>query len=145
MSSFPWFLLAIHPKPPQRANAEAQAAKQRESPFTMNLPTLKCRGLCHQSCGPIIISNAEFATLREAVGERVQGEPAGEHHTMISNFNRETLTCPLLTAQRRCAAYESRPMICRLWGMMKKMRCPFGCRPSRWLDDREATALLKIH
>lgn len=64
---------------------------------------------------------------------------------MISNFNRETLTCPLLTPQRRCAAYESRPMICRLWGMVKKMRCPFGCRPSRWLSDCEADELLKIH
>lgn len=107
----------------------------------MNLPKLHCRGLCHQSCGPIAISCAEFDTLKGIVGERIQGEPF-QGGMIISNFDPKTYTCPLLTPGKRCSVYEHRPMICRIWGMTKKLRCPFGCRPSRWLSESEARVLL---
>lgn len=87
------------------------------------------------------MSKPEFATLKGIVGERLQGEPMGEA-VFVTNFDRNTLLCPLLTPGKRCSVYEHRPMICRIWAMTKKLRCPFGCRPSRWLSDKEAGALL---
>jgi Fe-S-cluster containining protein len=52
------------------------------------------------------------------------------------------LACPVLNDAGRCSAYAVRPLICRLWGMVKMMRCPHGCEPSRWLTDDEAKSLL---
>ena len=50
----------------------------------------------------------------------------------------------MLTADRRCAVYEVRPMICRLWGLVERMPCPFGCRPEGGLlSDEEGARLLR--
>lgn len=108
----------------------------------MNLPKLHCKGLCHQSCGPIAMSRAEYNTLRDIVGEKLQCEFWGDM-AMVTNFDRTTLACPLLTVDKRCSVYEHRPMLCRIWGMVKAMKCPFGCRPSRWLSDAECLELLR--
>lgn len=50
--------------------------------------------------------------------------------------------CVLLTPMGRCSAYESRPMVCRLFGTTKALRCEHGCEPVRWLADDEAAMLL---
>jgi Fe-S-cluster containining protein len=52
-------------------------------------------------------------------------------------------SCPALTEENRCAVYDIRPMICRLWGAMKSLRCGFGCQPATgWLTDIQAQELL---
>lgn len=51
-------------------------------------------------------------------------------------------TCPSLTASGRCAVYSVRPMICRVWGLVREMACPWGCVPDRWLSGREVQRLL---
>jgi Fe-S-cluster containining protein len=52
------------------------------------------------------------------------------------------LTCPLLTQDGKCSVYRVRPTICRLWGMTKDMKCPHGCKPSRWMNKAETYAFL---
>ena len=53
------------------------------------------------------------------------------------------LTCPMLhRASGDCRVYPVRPMLCRLWGLVKKMACPWGCVPERWLTDEEAVVYL---
>lgn len=106
------------------------------------LPSMHCKGKCAGACGPIGMSEVEADNLRQHVGERIQLAPIGDGNVLVTNFAKGTLTCPLLT-NGRCAAYEARPMICRLWGMVKPMRCPHGCRPSRWLSDAESRAFLE--
>jgi hypothetical protein len=32
-------------------------------------------------------------------------------------------------------------LICRAWGLVKRMSCPFGCVPDRWLSDAEFARL----
>jgi hypothetical protein len=83
------------------------------------LPALVCQGLCAESCGPIGASRLEVARVREVAGvdvTRVQPD----------------LTCPALSTTfgaGRCTAYDVRPMLCRLWGVVESMPCPHGCVP----------------
>lgn len=86
------------------------------------LPTLDCKGLCAESCGPIVMSRVEWVRITDKVGHEPVGGP--------------DLTCPLLAGER-CTVYDIRPTICRLWGMVPAMPCPHGCVPSRPLTDLE--------
>lgn len=104
------------------------------------IPEIKCRGKCQASCGPIGMSPAEA----EIVGKVSAGSirfRAYDEMVMVENFDRQTMRCPALQ-NGRCSIYAHRPLICRLWGVVKKMRCPHGCRPKRWLSDAEARTLL---
>src|SRR5262249_13706213 len=92
-------------------------------------------------CGPIVVGAPELAVLEHAAGRKV-AEPLGE--ALAGRFRLKTtnsLQCSLLK-DKRCSVYESRPLICRLWGMVKKMRCEWGCTPERWVADEEAFQLL---
>lgn len=94
------------------------------------IPVLHCKGLCEQSCGVILLQTSERLAI-EASG------PIPEKR-LDQGF-----ACPLLV-NGRCSRYAARPLICRLWGAVKsrRMRCPHGCRPKRWLSDAEGQALI---
>jgi Fe-S-cluster containining protein len=53
----------------------------------------------------------------------------------------DSLTCPYLE-EERCTVYEVRPLICRLWGLVESMPCPWGCKPERYLTHEEGHELL---
>lgn len=93
-----------------------------------SLPALECQGRCAESCGPIVAGPVELARLVEATG----AEPTVD----------DDLTCSLLVDER-CSAYAVRPAICRLWGLVESMRCPWGCVPSRVLTDAEGFEVLR--
>ena len=84
------------------------------------LPTIVCRGLCYGACGPVMASRLEVEQL---------GAPL--------TFHAHTLSCVFLDADRRCLAYDRRPMICRVYGMSRGLPCAHGCVPDRWLTDAE--------
>lgn len=86
------------------------------------LPTIACQGKCAQSCGPVMMSRVEWQSVCRAGGERT--------------VDLGVLTCPYLE-QERCSVYEVRPMLCRLWGVVEEMPCPWGCQPSRMLTREE--------
>jgi len=91
------------------------------------LPALKCKKLCAESCGPVPMGRVEWQRVCKAVGEERKGHA--------------DLTCPILE-NGRCAAYEVRPMLCRLWGVVETMPCPWGCIPERWLTEEEGFEFL---
>lgn len=94
------------------------------------LPRLDCRGWCSASCGPIATSARERARIEERERRALTAEDPGPH-------------CSMLTETQRCRVYEIRPMICRLWGLVKGMPCPYGCRPDGGLlPDSEGKRLL---
>lgn len=98
------------------------------------LPQLDCKGLCQQSCGPIVMSAAE---------ERRLLEDGLELPTTVDHCVEGKLTCSYLTKHGRCAIYSRRPMICRLWGMVRRMKCHHGCVPvGGFLTDQQAHAFL---
>jgi hypothetical protein len=73
-----------------------------------HIPPVPCKGLCHESCGPIGLTPAEQARLREA-GVRIP-----DSAMRLKLGLPVAATCPALTPLKRCAAYEARPMICFL-------------------------------
>lgn len=91
------------------------------------LPTIKCGGYCQDSCGPVEMSVRERQRIEAKHGEVTCGVGP---------------SCTMLRPDGTCRAYEIRPMICRLWGLMKSMACPYGCKPDRWLTDAEAFMFL---
>jgi len=99
------------------------------------IPKLECKRLCQQSCGPIVMNRLEW----ERIKERRKGLPM-----FASAENRQTLTCPYLDETHgSCSVYAARPLICRLWGVVKRMRCPWGCAPAKWMSDKQARRLLR--
>lgn len=93
------------------------------------LPTMQCRGYCHDSCGPIDPAVREKARIIERARKPLT---CGEY-----------ATCSMLTEERKCSVYDIRPMICRLWGLVRSMPCPYGCRPEGGLlPDEEGIRLI---
>lgn len=90
------------------------------------LPTIACKGLCQASCGPVAWSEAEASAWSN---NGVQ-EPRTVEHPRLG-----PMTCSHLTQAGRCAIYEDRPLVCRLFGVVREMRCPHGCRPQGGTDD----------
>ncbi len=97
------------------------------------VPEIHCKGLCGSHCGPIGCSAAELDRMREngALPPRLRQHP--KHGIMCSH----------LTDGDRCAIYENRPMVCRLFGVVRRLKCPHGCKPARgfWTDDEATLAL----
>jgi hypothetical protein len=92
------------------------------------LPTIACQGKCWESCGPIPCTALEADRMHHHAGRRL-------------NFDPVTGTCGYLTLEHRCGQYERRPLMCRMFGMVRGLPCPHGCQPSRWLTDGEAVRL----
>ena len=107
----------------------ASSAEARFDELYQWLPPMECQRLCQESCGPILMSKVEWERICTRLGFTPNGNRA--------------LTCPMLKGGQ-CTVYDIRPLICRLWGLVKKMACPNGCIPSRWLSDAEARLFLTL-
>jgi uncharacterized protein len=80
-----------------------------------SLPHLECKGLCQEACGPIAMTETEFRRISDKSGT----VPSVDEHG----------TCSLLV-DGKCSVYEVRPAVCRLFGAVPAMTCPFGCIPT---------------
>jgi Fe-S-cluster containining protein len=116
-----------------RPRREIDAALQR---IYDRIPTLPdCTGACWRSCGPIEMSQRERQRISQA-GYRIT--PLAE-----ATAKADTYWCEALTADRRCAVYDLRPVICRLWGAVEGMPCLYGCRPQGgYLTDQQGLELI---
>ncbi len=93
-----------------------------------------CQGKCWVSCGPVEMSDRERQRARQA-GYRITD--ARDATRQI-----DTYWCEALTSEGRCAIYDLRPLVCRLWGTTEGMPCPHGCQPERWLTDDQSFELV---
>lgn len=97
------------------------------------LPKLQCLGKCQSGCGPIPMAPAEEAVFRS-------------HQKLIPNpelmLKSGQLDCPHLGLLGQCNVYDIRPLICRIYGLVKKMACQYGCKPEYWLTDEQAYSLI---
>lgn len=89
--------------------------KKRLRRVYAQVPRIACKGLCHDACGPIGMTPIEKYLLDKAAGHEV-------HTAGLTG-----LTCSALGPDKRCTAYEDRPLICRLWGVTDGMACEHGC------------------
>lgn len=94
------------------------------------LPDIDCKGHCHTSCGPIAYGPSEERNIEDEHGQK--GLPSPEFE----------LTCNQLDSDKRCSIYNERPLLCRLYGLTKKLRCDYGCKPDEWLSERKARKLM---
>lgn len=101
------------------------------------LPALDCKGLCARSCGPIMAEIPEA----NACGADYAIVAFGGREVAAFSFDRKK-RCNLLR-YGRCTAYDARPAICRLWGLVEGMRCMYGCVPERYLTDAEGHDFLR--
>lgn len=98
------------------------------------VPEVPCKGLCQAACGPTACSAVEADAMRD----NGVNPPALRNHPTHG-----PMTCSHLTDAGRCAIYANRPLVCRLYGAVRAMRCPHGCKPSRgFLDEVKARDLL---
>lgn len=91
------------------------------------VPSVNCKGLCTECCGPIAMSPAEQAVL--------------DAKNITVGFDRETLTCDKLNPFGKCSIYNDRPLVCRLWGAVPDMPCAWGCEPT--LTSAEGRQLMQ--
>lgn len=110
------------------------------------LPSVVCKGLCHDSCGLIPLAKAERDAIAEHTGRRVKTIPnvlvdLHSSHLLMRPAD-ESMQCRYLK-KGRCSIYKVRPMICRLYGVAEGMPCPHGCSPLRLVTRQEAHDLIK--
>lgn len=101
------------------------------------LPDIACKGLCARSCGPIMAEIPEA----DACGADYALIQLGAHVVAAFSFDRKH-RCNLLK-NGRCTAYDHRPAVCRLWGVVEDMPCMYGCEPDRYLTRSEGQAFLR--
>ncbi len=104
------------------------------------LPKLNCKGKCTDSCSLIKVAELERKRIKDFLGHDpfIQSDKFLE---TVMSLKPEEWKCSLLK-EGKCSIYNMRPLICRLFGLVEKMACPFGCVPERWLSDEEAREYL---
>lgn len=105
------------------------------------LPKLNCKGLCQQSCSLIKVGELE----RKRVAQHLGSDPfipSENFLEVLAASPFDQWKCSLLK-DGKCSIYRIRPLICRLFGLVEKMKCPFGCVPDRWLTDSEAKKMME--
>ncbi len=111
----------------------------------IKIPALKCKKKCHSSCSGIFMSNHELNIIINRLGYNpFKYNNAEDLYKNVKIEGLGCLKCPLLGDNNECTQYDIRPLICRLWGTLKVLRCPYGCKPVRWLKDKKARKLLDL-
>jgi hypothetical protein len=85
--------------------------------------------LCGEACGPILLTELEARRLHTAGHKK----PRTIRLERVDGSHSER--CVYLDGRGLCSAYDVRPLICRVWGVVKALSCPHGCVPESWLDD----------
>lgn len=111
------------------------------------IPEVHCTGECGRNrfqtcCGPIPCTVLEAELLEEFDGIRCAWKQLGPVTVAMDLSADLGLICPHLGIGGRCTAYEARPIVCRLWGAVKALRCPWGCKPDRLLSEREVHEIM---
>ena len=136
------------------SNKKAKQARKQAADSVRKVwnevPEVRCKGLCHHTCGSVPVVNAELPIFKKALkGPLKVTFPIPGHGHLDTKGNMipggllicgdKDLTCPALTEDLRCSIHKDRPLICRLYGVVhsEKMRCPHGCVPERWVTDQD--------
>jgi len=103
-----------------------------------NIPDVECKGLCHESCTLIPVSKIERKRIREHTKLTFD--------SVLKNFDNlcktgEVSSCKALKDQR-CSIYNLRPAICRGFGVVESLECPFGCEPINKLSKTQFNKIL---
>ncbi len=102
------------------------------------IPKIDCKGDCHHSCTIIPASKIEIKRARE----KMLKNPFNPVHA-LQNLQDKKIPCCAALKERRCAIYNIRPAICRLYGVAEGIECQFGCKPDKLMTKQEAYDLIR--
>lgn len=94
------------------------------------VPKVKCQGHCHPFCSAIAMEHLELMNIEKNHSKFPQGfeNPVDRG---------QTIRCGALDSNNQCTVYDSRPMICRMFGAAQSMvQCPVGCELENPSDER---------
>ena len=108
------------------------------------MPTVECTGACTDECTlipmtPLEAEAVKKASLRPLVFEECT---AAGHVILVPDPFGGRLKCPLLVGGK-CSVYQSRPFICRAYGVSAGLECREGCKADNPLTKEQAMKLLK--
>lgn len=104
-----------------------------------SLPRMKCIGECASACGPVRLSPLERSRIEARGHQWVDGRVI----PMSGGRSAGTACSALDQSLLVCQVYQDRPMVCRIWGLIEALACPWGCRPEGgYLDNVEGLRLL---
>lgn len=93
------------------------------------VPDFKCIKGCFECCGPVPICDEEAKILN-----------LSSHMTPSSCFDN---ICSYASISG-CKIYNNRPFLCRLFGVVEKMKCP-KVQHDRFISQKEEKKLMKIY
>lgn len=99
----------------------------------VEIPSFECERGCTSCCGRILVAADEW--------ERIVAYRRARNLPVLTIRTDDPTLCPYVQ-EGRCAIYEVRPLICRLYGTTKGMRCPKGRRPRKLLPREVVDGLL---
>jgi uncharacterized protein len=104
------------------------------------IPSIECKGLCHQSCTFIPASSIEIKRVKERLHSNIFKISS---RAMELKTTGEIPFCKALK-EKRCSIYHIRPAICRLYGVAEGLECQFGCKPQdKLLTRQEAHQIIR--
>lgn len=78
------------------------------------VPEMKKCTKCGECCGPVAATREEMEIIKDFMQERG-----------IKYKDRGILVCGFLTEDNSCAIYDVRPWVCRIFGVVKELVCPY--------------------
>ena len=105
------------------------------------IPKFQCEEGCTECCGPVMWGKAEDQLINEWLSKRGMRKKKRYIKLDASLVSRADLTCPYIQ-NARCQIYPVRPLICRLYGAVEELKCPFGCGPEKLLSREEADKIM---
>ena len=91
------------------------------------IPTFECIEGCTDCCGIVPFTPFEWNNILV--------------HKTHTDFN-----CPYITGDGcHCSIYDDRPIICRLFGTVKRLSCPHGRKPEVMLTPKQEKEILDIY
>ncbi len=106
------------------------------------IPSIECKGLCHESCTIAPAAKIEIRRAKEAYAGVKLFSQSDVMNKMGNVLKSEIPVCKMLKGGR-CTIYRVRPAICRMYGVAKGLECEFGCVPNRYLSRDEVNAIFE--
>lgn len=97
------------------------------------IPEFDCKPGCFECCGPVPCHDWELEKLGVETGEFI----AAKNLKVI-----EPGKCQFIK-DGKCSVYERRPLMCRLFGTIEDLQCPYGMRPDILLTKKQASGILR--
>lgn len=123
--------------------AQHRSREERLQAVYAKVPKIACKRLCHENCGPIALHPLEHRRLEKVTGGIVPAQDMPNMQGLVVLRPVVDLeSCPLLRFHE-CSQYDTRPLVCRLFGVVPEMPCKFGCVPERLMEQDEVEALMR--